>query len=157
MYGPYKQHYACFDCRKSFKWPMDARQEPPAGTPESVKCPQCGKSMNSMGMDFQAPPRNDERQWEKVRILFAHGFAYHSCGCGGPGCRPRTLAEVPAFLASQPARSPGEGLLRRISAREEGGARWKREASLSSNHQHGESHWPRRSVLQKVRRSALRS
>jgi len=151
MYGPYKQHYACFDCRKGFKWPQDEHWYPPADSPESVKCPQCGKPMASMGLDFQVPPQKDTRQWEKVRILFAHGFAYHSCGCGGPGYRPRTLAEVPAFLASRPARSQGEALLRRISAREEGRDRWKREASLSSNHRCSADHWPRRSVLQKVR------
>lgn len=128
MSGPYKQHYACFDCRKSFKWPMDARQSPPGDTPESVKCPQCGAPMHSMGLDFRAPPQRNARQWKKVLILYTHGVAYHSCGCGGPGYRPRTLAEVPAFLAGRRATSEGEALLKRISSREADRARRKRDA-----------------------------
>jgi DNA-directed RNA polymerase subunit RPC12/RpoP len=123
MYGPYKQHYACFGCRKSFKWPRDAHAPRPAEPSSDVKCPQCGEPMSSMGLDFKPPPRHDTRQWEKVRVLLAHGYAYHSCGCSGPGYRPRTLREVPAFLARQSPRSQGEALLRRISARKEGGAR----------------------------------
>jgi hypothetical protein len=54
--------------------------------------------MSNMGLDFKAPRQRDKRQWKKVRILFERGYTYHSCGCGGPGYRPRTLAEVPAFL-----------------------------------------------------------
>jgi DNA-directed RNA polymerase subunit RPC12/RpoP len=150
-YGPYKQHYACFECRKSFKQPLDAHRPPEGERSGDVTCPQCGGPMHSMGLDFQAPPRRNTRQWEKVRILFAHGYAYHSCGCGGPGDRPRTLGEVPAFLARRRPRSEGEALLWRISAREQGGARWKREASRSENHGLGQNHWPRRSVLQTVR------
>lgn len=157
QYGPYKQHYACFHCRKSFKGPMDAHAPPPK-EPGQPKCPQCGGPMSSMGLDFQAPKQRDERQWEKVELLFSRGFAYHSCGCGGPGYRPQTLAEVPEFLSRQPPRSEGEALLRRIFAREEGGARWKREASLSENHRWGQDHWPRRSVLQKqARKDAVRA
>jgi DNA-directed RNA polymerase subunit RPC12/RpoP len=110
QYGPYKEHYACFDCRKSFKWPQDAHRPPPQDTPESVKCPQCGNPMSSMGLDFQAPKQRDVRQWKKVHLLFLNGYAYHSCGCGGPGYRPRTLREVPEFLSRRPPRSGGESV-----------------------------------------------
>ncbi|WP_222841965.1 hypothetical protein [Cystobacter ferrugineus] len=151
IYGPYKQHYACFSCRKSFKWPRDAHRPPPSGTPDEVTCPQCGGPMACMGKDFQAPKQDDTRQWRKVEVLFQHGYAYHACGCDGPGYRPRTLSEVPAFLALRPPRSEGEALLRRTLAREAAPQRWKRERSLSENHLEGPDHWPRRSVLQKVR------
>lgn len=152
MYGPYKEHYACFHCRKGFKWPQDAHRWPSKEMqPDAVKCPECGEPMAGMGLDFRPPRQGDTRQWAKVQLLFLNGYAYFSCGDGGPGYRPRTLREVPEFLASRPPRSLGEALLRRITAREESGARWKRETSLSANQSHGSGHWPRRSVLQKVR------
>jgi DNA-directed RNA polymerase subunit RPC12/RpoP len=150
QYGPYKQHYACFQCHKSFKWPQDAHQPPPQGTPAEVKCPQCGAPMSSMGLDFKPPRQSDTRQWQKVEQLYLHGFAYHSCGCGGPGYRPRTLSEVPAFLSRQPPRSEGESLLRRIFAREAGPQQWKQQTSLSENQRKGQEQWPRRSELQKL-------
>ncbi|WP_224364266.1 hypothetical protein [Hyalangium versicolor] len=110
MYGPYKQHYACFQCRKAFKWPLDARQRPPKEqSPEAVKCPQCGEPMAGMGLDFRPPRQRDTRQWQKVELLFLRGYTYHSCGCGGPGYRPRTLREVREFLASLGPRSEGLG------------------------------------------------
>lgn len=118
MYGPYKSHYACFDCRKGFKWPLDAHQMPaPDAAPEDVKCPQCGEPMSSMGLDFKPPRQRNKRQWTKVRILFERGYDYRSCGCDGPGYRPRTLAEASAFLAKPLPRSEGEALLQRIVAR----------------------------------------
>lgn len=120
LYGPYKEHRACFDCRKSFKWPRDAHRPPPEGVPPEVKCPQCGGPMVDLGLDFKPPSQRDVRQWEKVRVLYAHGYVYRSCGDGGPGYRPRTLSEVPAFLARQPPRSQGEALLRRIAQRRRG-------------------------------------
>lgn len=135
MYGPYKQSYACFHCRTSVKWPRDAhRPPPPEATPAAVKCARCGEPMALMGRDFHAPRQRDVRQWRKVELLLRHGYRYNSCGCGGPGYRPRTLSEVPAFLAGQPPRSEGEALRRDTSAREAAPEQWKREQSLSSNH-----------------------
>lgn len=117
----YKEPFACFDCRKSFKQinscelPMCRR--PAEGEPRVVPCPQCGKPMADMGHDFKAPATRDVKQWEKVRVLFQHGFAFHSCGCGGPGYRPKHLREVEAFVASQRTVSEGERLLRRFRDR----------------------------------------
>lgn len=149
MYGPYKQHYACFDCRRSFKWPLDARVEFHA--PAEVRCPECGTPAHAMGYDFKPPRQHDRRQWEKVRLLFAHGYTYDSCGCGGPGYRPRTLAEVPAFLAHRVPRSPGEAILRSIRARGAAPAEWKETTSASANARQPRHTWPQRSLLQKVR------
>jgi hypothetical protein len=104
-----------------------------------------------MGLDFRPPKQRDTHQWQKVEQLYLHGYTYHSCGCGGPGYRPRTLSEVPAFLSRQPPRSEGESLLRRIFSRQAQPQQWKQESSLSENHLWDQNHWPRRSVLQKVR------
>lgn len=111
---PYRQHYACFACRKSWKWPHD-RTADRDSLPAPV-CPQCGGHVEAMGLDFRASPRDDVRQWEKVRILAAHGIRFFSCGCGGPGPRPEDLREVDAFLRDALPKSEGERLLARIEA-----------------------------------------
>ncbi len=105
----YKSRYACFYCRKAFK--QDSQHKP--------GCPQCTRPLKAMGMDFKPPSQQNLRQWKKVEILFQHGFAYHSCGCGGPGYRPRYLSEVQDFLATQLSHTENEGqiLLQKIEAR----------------------------------------
>jgi hypothetical protein len=120
-YGPYKEHYACFACRKSFKqqsrWELPESRRPAPGEERVALCPQCRRSMAYMGMDFKAPPQTDVKQWEKVRALYAAGFAFDSCGCGGPGYRPKDLKEVADFIASNRKLSEGEELLKKIDAR----------------------------------------
>lgn len=112
----YKYPYACFSCRKMFKqtspWDTPAKQRV---FEREVKCPQCGGLMKSMGHDFKAPKQHDVKQWKKVQILFEHGFAYGSCGCGGSGNRPTKLQEVESFLAENLPKSSGQKLLERIS------------------------------------------
>jgi hypothetical protein len=73
--------------------------------------------MSNMGMDFKAPKQNDGAQWEKVRILFENGFAFHSCGCGGPGLRPARLRDVPQFLYENTTRTEGQVLLEKFASR----------------------------------------
>lgn len=94
----YKQKYACFACRKMFRRPVAGR---------SAVCPECGLAMSMMGRDFKAPRQADVRQWRKVELLVRRGYAFDSCGCFGPGARPATLREVPAFLEEQ-ERAKGE-------------------------------------------------
>lgn len=106
MSGPYKEKWACFECRKSFRktnrWEIHARPVPLAEDGERlVLCPQCGQRMNDMGLDFKAPRQNDIEQWKKVELLFANGYAFHSCGCNGPGPHPARLNEVPTFVAQE--------------------------------------------------------
>lgn len=91
-YGPYKQHWACFGCRKMFR---NHRGEAPV---RGLKCPECKLPMRNMGLDFKAPRASDVAQWKKVEILFRAGFKYSSCGCSGPGERPKYLRDVPEFL-----------------------------------------------------------
>lgn len=53
----YKEHYACFNCRKAFKKPalFDLPQQPCAGETRIVLCPQCRQQMVNLGRDFKAP------------------------------------------------------------------------------------------------------
>ena len=121
IYGPYKQHYACFDCRKAFK------QLPDCDLPDhvvqeraedhTVKCPDCGSPMNSMGPDFKAPRKTDKKQWAKVALLFEHGFAYHSCGCCGPGYRPANIKEAEVFIHQSRSLSEAEQILKKFESR----------------------------------------
>ncbi len=95
---PYKQHYACFACRKAFRIPGTEPFVGQRSLASIVKCPDCAKPMSKMGRDFKAPRRSATKQWEKVRQLREAGFAFDSCGCYGPGYRPAMLREVPAFI-----------------------------------------------------------
>jgi DNA-directed RNA polymerase subunit RPC12/RpoP len=118
MYGPYKDVYACFTCRKVFKQTSNQELEKKEIQNRQYKCPQCGEIMKDMGHDFQAPKQKDRKQWLKVELLYNNGFTYHSCGCGGPGYRPAKLSEVEEFLRSNkmPA-SEGERLLSVLTKR----------------------------------------
>lgn len=122
QYGPYKDHWACFRCRKAFKrnhvdqWPKHLR--PLEGEAASAKCPDCGSEMAEMGFDFKTPRRTAKAHWEVVEFLFRRGVAYRSCGCGGPGFRPSKWAEVPAFLRTLCRPSAGEALLERFGRRQ---------------------------------------
>lgn len=99
----YKEHYACFSCRKVYRQPMRHEMARPIGREDRrlVPCPQCGMAMTNIGKDFKAPRQADVKQWQKVQELFASGYSFGSCGCSGPGPRPTTLREVGTFLAEQ--------------------------------------------------------
>lgn len=120
--GPYKKHYACFACRKAFKrlqvdeWPEHL--QPAEGEVVPAPCPDCGEPMADMGLDFKPPKQRDVEHWAVVEFLFRRGFAYHSCGCGGPGFRPARWADVPTFLETHHRRSAGELLAQRFARRE---------------------------------------
>jgi hypothetical protein len=74
--------------------------------------------MVKMGLDFKAPKRSDVKKWKKVEILFRNRVHFGSCGCGGPGYRPKQLNEVERFLATSDEfnrrKSEGEKLLEKI-------------------------------------------
>lgn len=80
----YKQHWACFVCRKAFKYAQVVDQT----------CPQCGRKMIPMGLDFKAPPKNNLAQWRKVELLHLAGIHFSSSGWTGPGMRPKTLRDL---------------------------------------------------------------
>jgi DNA-directed RNA polymerase subunit RPC12/RpoP len=66
----YKQHYACFKCRKAFKKtnlreaPKQHRHIDEKG--RIVYCPECGERMPDVGFDFKVPKKNDVRAWEEA-------------------------------------------------------------------------------------------
>lgn len=85
-----KTHYACLSCRFTAKHPGWLDGQP--------RCPHCAEPMVDMGKDFKAPRHLAVAQWRKVRLLAAAGLTFDSCGCRGPGPRPRTLAEAKTQL-----------------------------------------------------------
>ena len=99
----YKEHFACFQCRKAFKrrWPGD--YFPPGQFDNRpFPCPECGQPMNDMGVDFKAPPQSDQRQWLKVAVLYSFGirFDWDRDTSEGPGPRPATLSTLEDYLTS---------------------------------------------------------
>jgi DNA-directed RNA polymerase subunit RPC12/RpoP len=76
----YLQQFACFKCRKAFKYEVQrdwwAVKSPQAKTrnPEQVVCPDCGEKMWLMGRKFKAPKRNNLKQWLKVEKIRKTGL-----------------------------------------------------------------------------------
>lgn len=89
---PAKTHWACLPCRWTSKHPTRWACE------DGPHCPRCRSRMVDLGRDFHAPRRADTNQWRKVAMLFAAGITFDSCGCNGPGPRPRTLADAKSQL-----------------------------------------------------------
>ena len=126
-YGPYKPHFACFNCRKAFRIPKKREDQAKAAADTrggEVLCPQCRAPMVGMGLDFKAPKQTEVKQWQKVRILCDHGFKFGSCGCTGPGPRPGKLKEVSEFLEANLPKTDGQKLLEKYERRK--GRRAKR-------------------------------
>lgn len=83
---PYKPHFVCLACGSSFKQsPLPPREHP---------CPRCRTPMINAGFDLAIPRRRDKNAWEALGATLRAGLTFHSCGCGGPGYRPRSTAEV---------------------------------------------------------------
>lgn len=95
----YKPHYACLACRKAFRRRLLRDQlSPTPAQDKPARCPQCGLLMANMGLDFKPPRTTDEKAWEIVAKLWEVGITFHSCGCGGPGYRPRDPRAYREFL-----------------------------------------------------------
>ena len=63
-----------------------------------AKCPQCGDLMANMGLDFEAPKKNDTMEWGHIKSLYSVGITFHSCGCSGPGYIPNTTEKLKAYF-----------------------------------------------------------
>lgn len=92
-------HWACFNCRKSFK--RCQRLYHPIGSGSSditltdpMTCPQCGGPQYRMGRQFKAPKQSDKEQWAKVEALISLGMKFES----GYSGLPERLNEVTPFL-----------------------------------------------------------
>jgi hypothetical protein len=84
MEHPYKTHWVCVPCRHVAKY--DPHVEP--------RCPTCQEPLIDFGRDFKAPRKLATNQWRKLEILVAKNLLFKSCGCTGPGRRPKTLADA---------------------------------------------------------------
>lgn len=98
----YKPHYACFDCRKTYKRKLlsDLSKDENAVSVEA-KCPECGQLMANMGLDFKAPKKEAIKEWKHIALLFEVGIAFHSCGCSGPGYIPKNATALVEHLSKQ--------------------------------------------------------
>jgi DNA-directed RNA polymerase subunit RPC12/RpoP len=90
----YKPHYACFDCRKTFKRRLFKDIKVGKQSDLEVKCPDCGSFMANMGLDFESPKKDDVKKWEHLKSLYSVGIAFHSCGCNGPGYIPNSKEKL---------------------------------------------------------------
>ena len=63
----YKDHFACFTCRKMVRKP--SALDPTVKDPHPsclFQCPECGNTLSSMGRAFRPPRQGAIRQWRKV-------------------------------------------------------------------------------------------
>ena len=69
-------HYACLECRVSFKKPRTDM----IGEAETADfpCPNCKNRLQYMGRSFQAPRRTAVAQWRKVALLIQRGYRFDS-------------------------------------------------------------------------------
>jgi DNA-directed RNA polymerase subunit RPC12/RpoP len=76
----YKQHYACFDCRKAFKKtnlrevPKERQHVDEQG--RVVHCPDCGARMPDVGFVFKPPKKSDVKAWEEWREYLTNTLDY---------------------------------------------------------------------------------
>ncbi|MFC3994905.1 hypothetical protein ACFOVU_03205 [Nocardiopsis sediminis] len=82
----YKCHFVCLTCRVAFKQAEHGAS--------GHRCPQCRTPMIDAGPDLAVPPRRDTRAWRALEATLRAGITFHSCGCGGPGYRPKSWPEV---------------------------------------------------------------
>lgn len=118
----YRDHFACFDCRKAFKyWQWEECDETTfqikqrlKQVPREIVCPSCAKSMTDMGLDFKAPRKTEVEAWKILELLAQNGFTFHGCGCSVGFTPPRKLREVPEWLKAHRRKSKGEKVLDKI-------------------------------------------
>jgi hypothetical protein len=124
--GNYKPHLACFRCRKVYRRRLahDVGHHGPSKPPV---CPECAGPVANMGLDFKTPPQDDKKRWQLAEELWTIGETFHSCGCSGPGYRPRDMPAYRAYLVER--RGEYLGMLRRWLA-DTGAKASEREAAV---------------------------
>ncbi|MBD3864707.1 hypothetical protein [Olleya marilimosa] len=91
----YKPHYACFNCRKSFKRRLfEDIYDNNNQIKKKAKCPECQSLMADMGLDFKAPKITDRKAWTQLSLLFEVGLTFHGCGCSSLGQIPKDKKEL---------------------------------------------------------------
>ena len=99
MSSSYKMSFACFACRKSFKREIDIAADK---WTKELTCPECGGPSFNFGRHFKPPKKADEKQWQKVKFLFDHGFwfqkIYDQENAGLQIPYPETLEQARDFV-----------------------------------------------------------
>lgn len=90
----YKPHYACFNCRKTFKRRFRKDVKNGESFVFEAKCPDCMELMADMGLDFESPKKDDVKKWKHLQSLYSVGITFHSCGCNGPGYIPNSREKL---------------------------------------------------------------
>ena len=90
----YKPHYACFECRKTFKRRLINDINRDEKLTLEARCPECRELMANMGLDFESPKKDDLKKWEHLKSLYSVGITFHSCGCNGPGYIPNSKEKL---------------------------------------------------------------
>ncbi len=83
--------HACFTCNKSFKRSVENKDT-------KHICPQCAGVAYEMGRNFRAPRKNDKKQWEKVKRLYAAGYRFFGSGTHDGKKLPEKLSDVEQFI-----------------------------------------------------------
>jgi hypothetical protein len=125
----YKSHFACFNCRKTFKqapysdllqrvgkadYYEKIRRKPIRQLSDKdvamladfnknykdreIKCPQCGRYMADLGLDFKAPKKTALKEWKIIEGLYTIGRSFYSCGCIGIGYIPQKPKDYCLYL-----------------------------------------------------------
>ncbi|KDN81935.1 hypothetical protein [Kitasatospora cheerisanensis] len=102
-----KTSYVCLPCRASYKQRFLGDHE--------RRCPRCAGPLLHAGSAFAAPRRRDTAAWQTLTLLLGAGVGFHKSCCGGPGYRPRSVAEAREWLACR-ERTPAP-LARRAAER----------------------------------------
>lgn len=121
----YRDHFACFECRKAFKyWQWEDCRESEWDTksklrhvPREIVCPDCHQPMVDMGLDFKAPSRSDAEAWQILKLLQENGYTFHGCGCYVGFKPPTKLRDVAEWLAQHHKPSEAERVLERYATR----------------------------------------
>ena len=103
----YRQAYLVYDSEISEKFrnenPALIRRFEEQYRNKKYKCPDCGKEMNSVGLDFKAPKKDKIREWEIVKSMYKLGNTFHTCGCYGPGYIPHKTTDYLIYLEATKA------------------------------------------------------
>ena len=103
----YKQHYACFNCRKAFKKTnlLEVLKQrvriDEAG--RVAHCPQCGERMPDVGYDFEPPKKDDVKAWEEARakVMGTVGYAIRNSHIVNVKSRKRLMKFIEAYDESR--------------------------------------------------------
>jgi hypothetical protein len=97
----YRDHFACFECRKAFKyWQWGVTNETEFSqkqklqhVPREITCPDCKRQMVDMGLDCKAPPNNDADAWEICGPFMSMDLNFNHVAAASDMCHPERFAK----------------------------------------------------------------